>query len=691
MPLIELDNIGKSFSTRRGAGMLLGRGGLADWARGRKHTAFEALRGISFSVEPGESVGLIGANGSGKSTLLKIIAGVTAPTSGRVTVRGRVASLLELGAGFHPMLTGRENVYLNGRILGMTRADVDRAFAEIVAFSGIEEFIDNPVDTYSSGMFVRLGFAVAVHANPDVFLVDEVLSVGDEDFQRKCRERIGELRQQGKTILFVSHDLNVVNTLCDRVVLLSNGTMVVRGSVQETIDYYLRQIGQKKGIHTVSSGATEAIASHGRVSVFHGGREISAPSGFQVHVRSLGFVHSSIAADWSVVARSDNGCVATGKMSRLPLTHTWRLHVEGDTLTWTIEIECERPMPIEGIDANLFLKKAFTRWVYRDEAGAFPEIQPQHQSFTEVLPGDVSVRETGAYSEGPDGPLSITVSVADDKRQCRLQWANSDYALGCRVLQAIIAKFGEGGVLPAGRHELATLVIDLGRDIEGVLGIRAKYLRGRTLTDGDLSLHFADGAFSLQWRGAPITKSVGLYASMLIHNVWNDTQNLAWGPVDCSGSVLRVSGRSRRFPFAQHWELDLRDGAVHVSVELEAFEEFEAQEYHLSIGLIPEYGRWRTEHESGAFPAFEPGIEEWRHANRDYSPGATAAALSGEFPSVILKSTAAGVPFRMTAINTGHTDGARVLQALRTPETGRIRFSPGRHPYFRGLIRIGSE
>jgi ABC-type polysaccharide/polyol phosphate transport system ATPase subunit len=649
------------------------------------------LRDISFSVEPGEAVGLIGANGAGKSTLLKIIAGVTAPTKGRITVRGRVASLLELGAGFHPLLTGRENVYLNGRILGMTRADVDRVFDEIVAFSGIEEFIDNPVDTYSSGMFVRLGFAVAVHANPDVFLIDEVLSVGDEEFQRKCRERIGQLRHQGKTILFVSHDLSIVNTLCDRVILLSGGAMFVRGSVQETIDFYLRQIGQKKGIHTLASPAVEAIVSHGRISAFHDRREISATSGFQVHVRSMGFVHASPSGDWNIVARSDNACVASGKMPRLPLTHTWRLHVSGAKLIWTIEVECERPVNIEGIDVNLFLKSAFTRWVYRDEAGAFPEIQLHHQAYTEIVPGDAAVRETGAYADDPAGPAPMSVEVVGTARPHRLQWSNTDYAVGSRVLQVLFNDLGPENIVAPGRHELITLEIDLGADRARILEYRSKYARGSTLTDGDLTLRFADGRFSLEWRGQEITKTVGLYASLLTHNIWNDSDKLHWGYVECSGSVMRVTGRSRRFPFAQHWELDLRDNALHLTIWLEVFDDFDIHEYHLSLGVRSEYDRWQTDHETGGFPEFTPGLEDWRHANRDYAPGATVRALSSELPSVILRSTAGEIPFRMTALNTGHADQARVLQALRTAEAGRMRLGPGKHLYFQGIIRVVGE
>ena len=197
-----------------------------------------------------------------------------------------------------------------------------------------------------------------------------------------------------------------------------------------------------------------------------------------------------------------------------------------------------------------------------------------------------------------------------------------------------------------------------------------------------------DGRFTLEWRGEELTKAVALYASIYTHHIWNDSSKLHWGYVECSGSVMRVTGRSRRFPFAQQWELDLRDGALYLTIWLDVFDDFEMDEYHASIGLRSAYDRWETEHESGAFPAFEQGLEDWRHANRDYAPGATIKALSRELPSVILRSTASDIPFRMTALNTGATDSARVLQALRAPEAGRIRLAPGRHLYFQGLVRV---
>jgi ABC-type polysaccharide/polyol phosphate transport system ATPase subunit len=208
-------------------------------ARGRSRPAqVTALQDVSFRVEPGSAVGLVGRNGSGKTTLLRLLSGIIKPTSGSVDVGGRVGSLLELGAGFHPDLSGRENVFLNGSIHGLKRVYVREQLDEIVAFAGLEEFIDLPVRTYSSGMYMRLGFAIAAHIDADVLLLDEVFAVGDEQFQRKCFGKIFEFKQRGGTIVFVSHDAAAVERLCDRAVLLRNGSVEFDGPTHDAIVRY---------------------------------------------------------------------------------------------------------------------------------------------------------------------------------------------------------------------------------------------------------------------------------------------------------------------------------------------------------------------------------------------------------------------------------------------------------------------
>lgn len=207
-----------------------------------KGEAFWALRDVSFEAEPGKVLGVIGRNGAGKSTLLKILSRITEPTSGSATLRGRVGSLLEVGTGFHPELTGRENVYLNAAILGMKRREVSAKFDRIVAFAELERFIDTPVKRYSSGMYVRLAFAVAAHLEPELLLIDEVLAVGDAGFQQRCLGRMSEIAEGGRTVLFVSHDMGAVARLCDRVMLLDGGKVVTITDPQSAIDQYLRLV-----------------------------------------------------------------------------------------------------------------------------------------------------------------------------------------------------------------------------------------------------------------------------------------------------------------------------------------------------------------------------------------------------------------------------------------------------------------
>ena len=204
----------------------------------RQTTDFWALQDVNFEIEKGDRVGIIGRNGAGKSTLLKILSRITPPTKGRIELNGRIASLLEVGTGFHGDLSGRENIYLNGSILGMTKKEIDRRFDEIVAFSEVEQFLDTPVKRYSSGMYVRLAFSVAAHLESDVLIVDEVLAVGDSVFQRRCIDKMMAIANDGKTLFFVSHNLSSVSALCDRAILLDKGKLIADGSVADTIEKY---------------------------------------------------------------------------------------------------------------------------------------------------------------------------------------------------------------------------------------------------------------------------------------------------------------------------------------------------------------------------------------------------------------------------------------------------------------------
>jgi ABC-type polysaccharide/polyol phosphate transport system ATPase subunit len=243
---IALARAGKRYVKYEDTPMLVTRA--LRFRAGTKRSELWAIRDVNLEVARGECLGVIGRNGSGKSTLLRMLAGVTAPTEGSVAVRGRVAPLISVGVGFHPELTGRENVFVNGMILGMTRSEVDRRFDEILDFAEVASFIDTPVKFYSSGMFVRLGFAVAVLAQPDVLLVDEVLAVGDLAFQLKCYERMKEIRESGTTVVVVSHNLSSIRTLCERSIVVHDGTVRHDGGTPDAISLYHDLLGEEREI-----------------------------------------------------------------------------------------------------------------------------------------------------------------------------------------------------------------------------------------------------------------------------------------------------------------------------------------------------------------------------------------------------------------------------------------------------------
>jgi ABC-type polysaccharide/polyol phosphate transport system ATPase subunit len=276
-PAIQIKNVSKRFRVYHQRNTSL-KQALVDRQRGR-FEEFWAVSDVSVDVSEGESLGIIGENGSGKSTLLKCVAGILIQDKGTIAVQGRLASLLEVGAGFHPDFTGRENIYLNGAILGLPRRYITTILDDIVSFAELEQFIDNPVKTYSSGMYMRLGFAIAVNLDPDIMLIDEVLAVGDEAFQRRCMERINAIRADGRTLVFVSHALESVRAICDRCLWLDHGAARMLGGVDSVVAAYLAEVNRREEAELEVTEIAEVDTSPGRMGVRITAIDFSGPDG----------------------------------------------------------------------------------------------------------------------------------------------------------------------------------------------------------------------------------------------------------------------------------------------------------------------------------------------------------------------------------------------------------------------------
>lgn len=293
MSVIEARGLGKWFR-KQGIGAPTLAATMPRWLSGRKPDGFWALRDVSFTARKGQTVGVIGPNGSGKSSMLSLVARTMEPTEGTITTTGRISALLELGAGFHPDLSGRENVFLSAAILGIPREDVRRRFDHIVDFAGLREFIDMPVKHYSSGMYVRLAFSVAVEMNPDILLIDEVLAVGDTAFQMKCLDRIRNFQQKGKTILLVSHALETVEEFCSEVLLIHEGRLIMQGAPDVVISTYLKQYMVRLGMLNVEEHGTRDIEMRSirllddngsETATFDSGRSMTVEIGYHARRR----------------------------------------------------------------------------------------------------------------------------------------------------------------------------------------------------------------------------------------------------------------------------------------------------------------------------------------------------------------------------------------------------------------------
>ena len=391
-PAIELANVtkiyrrygGRQFSTLKSA--LLQRSILRDL---NPAETFQALNDVTFTVPKGSTFGVVGRNGSGKSTALKLVAGITKPTSGRVTVQWRISALIELGAGFHPEISGRENVFINGIMLGLTKREIQNRFDEIVEFAELQEFIDAPVKTYSSGMYMRLGFAVAIHVDPDVLLVDEVLAVGDEGFTHKCLDKFGEFRRRGKTILLVTHSLGLVERFCDEAVWLDGGKKKAAGDPKRVIGAYVTDVErQEEQFLATSDAKAKAEAGEGTVAPRPGPAEAgeAAVNMFQANEGrwGSGTVHIN-----DVTLMNADGQV----------THVYHT---GESLTLRLRVHADRPVDDFVFGVGLFNAEGVC--IY----GTNTDIE-EHQA--DSLAGDAEVRMTIDALDLVEGTYKLDVAV----------------------------------------------------------------------------------------------------------------------------------------------------------------------------------------------------------------------------------------------------------------------------------------
>jgi ABC-type polysaccharide/polyol phosphate transport system ATPase subunit len=591
MKIISANNIGKTFLLRQDRKLIINDMARFVFKSKTKNTEFYALNNISFDVERGEIFGIIGENGSGKSTLLKIIAGITKQTEGTLEIHGSVAALLELGAGFHPFLTGRENIYLNGSILGLKRREIKKIFDEIVDFAEIRDFIDIPVKNYSSGMFVRLGFAIAVHLDPDILIIDEVLSVGDESFQRKCFQKINEFKKKGKTIIFVTHDMNAVSSICDRVMLLKKGEILKMGKVGSVVELYLRSVGERKGVGIIKKGDLTLIFNNGRLSIFYKDTEITRTFGGYSAIYAKGSWHETVKALWEITILKDDYIKCTGNFRSLPMKQVWEIKLNSDRVfELKISLEVIEKIDIEEFHFSFLMQDSYTEWFTQIETGIFPDITDLDREWIHLNLRNYPSEFCGLNEVEKDDknlPCMVVDYCSADKKYIATI-LDTDCGLRSRVIQWLkiltkAEKIFEPGIYDDYFHCTSSII---SKEEFSIKYKNLMILQDRIEND-HISTYFNNGKIDSSYTENFLTASNSIFISVLSENIWHESTQSISSCEKIDESTIKAVGKFRRLSLSYLIDVKVFDeNTIVINFKIQKHEKQPIQK--ISLNFIPD-------------------------------------------------------------------------------------------------------
>lgn len=640
---------------------------------------FWALKGISFEVGWGETVGIIGENGAGKSTILKLIAGMIKPDKGEIHVSGRISGLLELGAGFQPELTGRDNLYLSAGLFGLSQGQTVAKLGEIIDFASIGKFIDAPVKYYSQGMFVRLAFAIAIYIDPDILLIDDTLAVGDEYFQRKCIKKIFELKDQGKTIIFVTHDINILSRICKRVLFLKDGRLVKSGLAQTVIPLYSQMIGQRSGVGVLQDKELSLIFNNGKFFLNWQDNLLTSDAGASAFFLINNTWYNSAQADWEI-EREGNKLVATGQFYQLGLKQVWRLELcNGHNIDWNIDLVPGGCVGVQEIQATITLVNEYTKWLTLTEKGSFPIIE-YHNKVPQVLLDAKSFKNcVGVTSEGASEKI-IPCLVFENNNylwESKLQVSNSEYIKGYRVIQYNVRDSRDCALSqsPSFSGKIAVDVPDIERRLEIM---REEF----SLSRGNLRLEVRDGSTIIYWKGTALTKRDHIGTSVLMNGKMYSSHTAYWKIQKESPGRLLAVGRWENSPLSQIWKIELiGDSSLSWIVENEIEETVNIEEQFFVFVFSEAYKHWLSGNNQGIFPEvfLKDHIDMLQRCIVDEKIGIQSEDC--RFPDIGLKLPAKQNIFGRI-LNSDLYHKARMINVEKIEPETNTQFLPGKHHCF---------
>jgi ABC-type polysaccharide/polyol phosphate transport system ATPase subunit len=565
-----------------------------------------ALKDINFSVQKGEVVGIIGQNGAGKTTLLKLIAGMLMPDRGEVKVAGRVSTLMELGAGFNPEFTGRENIVINSRIYGISDDEIlEKKILDIVEFSGLGKFIDAPMKCYSQGMYTRLAFALAIYVDPDILLIDDVLAVGDEEAQRNCIKKIFELKGSGKTITIVSHDMHMINKLCDRVILLDKGNIKKTGTASMVIPYYLDTVGDKNGIAILEKEGLRVVFNNGRLSLFYNNDFITKDEGgyFSFFDNAINSRVSSFNLTWRIKSILADRIIAEGLTCEGILCQVWQLRLEDCCLEWLVETKGQ---PVKDPNLNFILPSNYNKWVSLNENGSFPDfahkINWQDLELNHIPEGTLGVTQDLENNKSP----ALVFEVSSENS--RIKAFNSGYEKDSRVIQAgalsndficvNIRLFQSNGNFNNFVDEKKkNFFLKQQRE-------RARIMTERNLTSGALTL-FADEetkSFKILVNNKEISKGKGLYNVFFTQKKWFYPYDGDWEIKRISAQELKLTVNYPSINLVMCWTISANEhNELNFKIEMQIRDGLVITNQDLILELSDLFEGWQSDSEEGIF------------------------------------------------------------------------------------------
>ncbi|MFA5090202.1 MAG: ABC transporter ATP-binding protein [Candidatus Omnitrophota bacterium] len=572
---------------------------------------FWALQGVTLDIPRGESVCIIGDNGAGKTTLLKIIAGMFKPDTGSVFINGTIAPLLNIGAGFHAELTGKENIYLISSLFGLAKHAIKSRFNDIVEFAALGRFINAPVKSYSQGMYMRLAFAIAIHIEPDILLIDDIFAVGDLYAQRKCIDRMLKLKEKGKSIILVTHNLEIAKRFCSRGVLLKDGKVVQDGGIREVCSYYLETVGDKRGIAMLQKDSLGVIFNNGKLSFSFGQDTITAGLGGYISILSAGNQHCSFQADWLLRKRDDSKIVVEGTMWHLPLSQVWEIYFDNDAgvIDCVIEMNIRQACVIDEFTACIMLRDEYRQWFNPFINGCFETSDLREEIFWQCADKQIpAVNFIGLNA--PGGPSSQLPSIAfidevytDTKL---LEVHNTNQVFMARALQSrIINPDAQSLSLESGKSTLFHLKIMVGN--KRLLTHRLqnfpklmlpKIIQGK---DDTVLLHaYNDKMIHLYWRGAKITAGKGFKTSFYYQGKEYQSSDAFWMIHRVSAARLSVYIRWPGLPIQQIWDFKIAgNNTITCQVRLVILEDTVIRNNEFRVMFSADYRGWFTSSESG--------------------------------------------------------------------------------------------